>query len=250
MVDDTDDDNTPQLSLGDFVDSNYPERKRRILEKGLRCLWNIHQQRDWSYWSGTINAARIIAEEVCSRHKLDLGPDLDTGKGSVFQTRFLPRWEKYEDLARARSNHPPISSGERSFMLFLIKNPEALRWRENQLPQRQRKMLHPSSVVAGYRAALREQEAEKTLTPKDRLISELDQRHESDAKTIRELKRRLDDHEWDHRDEVTQLIATLTVKLRNHKVDDQVFAIEQMLANLGWTGSTLDALNRIVKKRK
>jgi hypothetical protein len=35
-------------------------------------------------------------------------------------------------------------------------------------------MTRPSSVVAGCRAALRKQQADKALTPKDRLISELD----------------------------------------------------------------------------
>jgi hypothetical protein len=55
---------------------------------------------------------------------------------------------------------------------------------------------------------VREQSVEKTPTPKDRLITELDQRIESDAQIIRDLKRRLDDHEWDHREQDSVSLTT------------------------------------------
>ena len=53
-----------------------------------------------------------------------------------------------------------------------------------------------------------------------------------------DLKRQLDAHEWDHRDEVSELIATLSVKLRNQGVGDQTFAINHLLRVLGWSHST------------
>jgi hypothetical protein len=238
---DQNDDNEP-VSLGDFVDPDYPEYKRRILEHGLRCLIRVYRQRDWDYWEGVVDAAKIIAEEVCTKYKLDL-PTVDTAKGSLFQSAFLPRWQNYE---RRTKRNDEISSGERSFVVYLVKNPVALQWRKGQPPHKQRRMIHPSNVVSGYKAALREKHAETKPSPKDRLIGELDQRIDTDAKTIGDLKRRLDDHEWDHRDEVSELIATLTTKLRNHGVADQVFVIEEMLRGLGWSGPTLDAINRIV----
>jgi hypothetical protein len=55
---------------------------------------------------------------------------------------------------------------------------------------------------------LREQSVEKTPAPKDRLITELDQRIDGNAQIIRDLKRRLDDHEWDHREQDPVSITT------------------------------------------
>jgi hypothetical protein len=240
------DDDEPKVSLGDFVDANYPEYRRRILEEGLRCLIRVYRQKEWDYWEGVVAAAKIIAEEVCATYKLDL-PTVDTSKGSVFQSAFLPRWQNYEHRT---NRNEEISSGERSFVVYLVKNPKALEWRKGQPTHKQRRMIHPSNVVSGYKAALREKLAEPPKSPKDRIISELDQRIEQDAKLIREMRRRLEDHEWDHRDEVTTIISTLVAKLRNHGVADQIFVIEEMLKGLGWGGPTLDAINRIVKGTK
>jgi len=102
-------------------------------------------------------------------------------------------------------------------------------------------------VAAGYKAALRDAQAEKQPTPKDRVIAEQDQRIEADGKLIRDLKHQLDDHEWDHGDEVSELIARLGVKLRNHSAVDQAFAINELLRVLGWSGPMLDAIRRVTK---
>jgi hypothetical protein len=245
MADEHNDDQEP-VSLGDFVEPDYPEYKRRILETGLRALRRLYQQRDWDYWLDAHAAMRVIVEEVCTRYRLD-PRNFDTSKGSVFQTAFLPRWQKYEALTRRNDE---LSKGERSFLLYLVKNPEALDWRKNQPPYKQRRMIHPSNVVSGYKAFLREQSAETKPNPKDRVISELDQRIEADARTIRDLKQRLGDHEWDHKDEVGELIAAVVAKLRNHGISDQIFVIEELLRGLGWSGPTLEAINRIVKSAK
>jgi hypothetical protein len=92
-------------------------------------------------------------------------------------------------------------------------------------------------------------ELRASLTSFQAGLERLDARIENDAKLIRDLKRALDDHEWEHRDEVSELIATPGVKLRHHGVADQAFAISELARVLGWSGSTLDVLTWVIKAK-
>lgn len=239
----TDDDNDKEpVSLGDFVDPDYPQSKRRILEQGLTSLRGVLGQRDWEHWLGVYASMRIIAEEVCAQYRLD-PRGFDTSKGSVFQTAFLKRWKQYETLAR---RNDAISAGERSFLLYLVKNPEALDWRKGQPPQKQRKMIHPSNVVAGWKAAQREKHAETSPSPKDRIIAELDQRADADAETIRRLQGEVESFIWKARDDIEPLRKALKARVLNLRADEQAEFIKAILKDLGFN---FDLIARLLRGR-
>src|SRR5262249_58813861 len=91
-------DDIPASVLQDFVPADYPKNRRNVLVEGLRALLRIHRQRGWEDWLSVLNAFTLITQEVCAEIGEADFRNVDTGRGSPFQTRFLPRWQQYEAL--------------------------------------------------------------------------------------------------------------------------------------------------------
>jgi hypothetical protein len=243
----TEDDVSPSV-LQDFVPANYPQTKRNILIEALRGLKRIHQQREWEDWQSVLAAFTLITEEVAA----EIGePDIrnvDSGKGSPFQTRFLPRWERFEALLGG--NFKPLSRGERSYLRELVKHPEALEWRGKREPHQQRGLTHPNRVITAWRAATRDKnpDAKPSLaTTQQRVIVEQDEKLELHRKTITDLRAQLDDHEWNYDDEVGELLLTLATKIKNRSTTDQITALAVLLKALGWSNELFTAMARLTR---
>lgn len=149
----------PADVLLDFVPADYPQNKRAILIEGLYCLQRIHQQRGYDDWLGLLAAFTLITQEVCAElHEPDFR-NVRTAKGTPFQTRFLPRWERYEALLPG--NCKPLSRAERGNLRDLVRHPEILEWRAAQGEHIQRGMTHPNRLINTWKA----QQRAKTAKP-------------------------------------------------------------------------------------
>jgi hypothetical protein len=240
----------PANVLHDFVPADYPQRKREILINGLVSLRNIHRQREFEDWRMLLAAFELITQEVCAElNEPDFRAVL-TKKGTPFQKRFQPRWERYEALLPG--NYKPLSRSERGNLRELVRHPEILEWRTTLAENKQRGMTHPNRLVTAWKASQRDQKDPDAAeeSPTDRIIKDLDQRIEDDAKLIDKLKSVIDEHEWNSNEAIGEIITTLAFKMRNQSIHERVTTTEKLLRALGWNEPTLDSINRIFKGSK
>jgi len=234
---------TNLLATSGFVNAAYPQTRRDVLFNGLKALRRIHGGRAWEDWQSVLNAFTMLTEEIVDELKAKnvLPPEVDfrsvdTGKGTPFQKRFLPRWESYEALLGG--NHKDLSKGERGNLRELVKNPAILVWHAGLAPHRQRQMVHPNRIITAWKAANRSgsEEAATPTLPKlqQRVIHEQDDALAESKKRIKELQKQLEDHDWDAAQEIDQLTTALLRKLKTRSAREQAMLLKRLSDSLGF----------------
>ena len=239
--------------LKDFVSDNCSEPKRQVLRNGLHGLRRIHANRAWEDWLTVLQAFTAITEDIINELKasgdLDDTVDIvdihnvDTSKGSPFQRRFLPRWEKYEALLGG--NQKPLTKSERANLRELVKTPAVLTWYNGLTDHRQRQLTHPNRVIAAWKAANRsgaDEETKPSLAKTQQRVI-LDQELTETRQHIALLQSALEDHDWNAASEINDVAQALIRKLRSRSAREQAAVIRMLADDLGF-GDALALLTR------
>ena len=236
--------------LKDFVSDNCSEPKRQVLRNGLHGLRRIHANRAWEDWLTVLQAFTAITEDIINElkasgdldHTVDIH-NVDTSKGSPFQRRFLPRWEKYEALLGG--NQKPLTKSERANLRELVKTPAVLTWYNGLTDHRQRQLTHPNRVIAAWKAANRsgaDEETKPSLAKTQQRVI-LDQELTETRQHIALLQSALEDHDWNAASEINDVAQALIRKLRSRSAREQAAVIRMLADDLGF-GDALALLTR------
>jgi hypothetical protein len=127
--------------------------RQNILDRSIEAQRRITRGQTFTDWLEIAEGVRVITDDVMAK----------TGANSIqanaFKQAFGQAWRAHEALVSDDKTRRSITRQEISDLRFLLAHPAAIAWRAEQPPARQRRLLHPRTVIADWKAAERRKTA-------------------------------------------------------------------------------------------
>jgi hypothetical protein len=137
-----------------MLPAEYDETRARVLELGLEALHRIKGDDPWRYWLLVMNAVALLTTDVCTERGFDTWEKGLLNKRCA--SKIVARIDAWEKTGQRDINRPTLSKQERHSLRELYKHPEIIKWRDEQLEHKKRRLNHPSVVIREYAAAKRD----------------------------------------------------------------------------------------------
>lgn len=149
-----------EANRSDHITPSGERYEQNILDRSLEAQRRIKGGQTWTDWEAIAEAVRVITSRVMA----DTGTD--NIQADAFKKTFGKAWRAHESLVSNEKNYRPITRQEIHDLRFLLDHPEVTAWRAQQKPQRQRRLLHPRTVIAGWKAGERRKNGEPSTGKK------------------------------------------------------------------------------------
>ena len=136
--------------------------KQNILDRSLEAQRRIKGGQTWTDWIAIAEAVRLITDDVL----VETGaPDI---QADTFKKAFGKAWRKHESLVANEKNYREITRQEIHDLRTILDKPEIGAWRATLEQKRQRRLLHPRTVISAWKAAERKKPGEQSRRDADR----------------------------------------------------------------------------------
>ena len=129
--------------------------RQNILDRSIEAQRRITRGQTFTDWLEIAEGVRVITDDVMAK------TGANSIEANVFKKAFGQAWRAHEALVSDDKTRRSITRQEISDLRFLLAHPAVIAWRGEQTPARQRRLLHPRTVIAEWKAAERRKTASK-----------------------------------------------------------------------------------------